>query len=379
MPTYITVIRMPASFFIPLDTRLQLDSDGNLVRFFSESVEVEGQRVPRELVAEVRCEAPSLLKALESSAQSVIATTQVMSFIANAHVGFPEIDVAFDATPGVEDRDFFQRRLVPSPNLGELVPGRYIDAATAGPVHAALAAHRDGSRLLAAISHYSHALSWWRPGNETLALAHLWMGVENLTGAVIRQRLATHGSTEADLMDDLQVSEKRDLRPAVRQHLVFRGDKEAYLAAKNASDGFEHGFMNLVAVRRLAQQVHVTVATYLREAVFELLDGLSDDIRSTLLGPQFQRPRGPLAVDKYFWGKLKGQGEKLSADGFRYPCLDWSEKISKVSEGADGTWSFSFDDKMTVRCGDGFGIQRTRYEVWDVSAARDFTSNTRQQ
>ena len=138
MPTYLTVVRMPASFFIPLGTQLKLVSDGKLIHLFSESVDVEGQQVPRELVAEVRCDEASLPKALEDSANAVIAMTNLTSFIANAYVGDPEIELGFDVTPDVAERDFFQRRLVPAPSRGDLVPGRPVDAGVAGPVHAAL-------------------------------------------------------------------------------------------------------------------------------------------------------------------------------------------------------------------------------------------------
>jgi len=64
MPRYHTVLRMPASFYIPLGTRLQLNSEGKLIRYFSEAAELGGQPVPRELAAEVSSNASSLTEAL---------------------------------------------------------------------------------------------------------------------------------------------------------------------------------------------------------------------------------------------------------------------------------------------------------------------------
>jgi hypothetical protein len=376
MPRYLTVLRMPASFYIPLGTRLQLNSEGKLIRYFSEAAELGGQPVPRELAAEVSSNASSLTEALEGSAAAVLATAHVMSFAVNAYVGHPEIQLTFDATPGIRERAFFQRRVVPPPNLGELVPGRHADPLTVGPFHAAVATHPEWNRILAAINHYSLALSWWRPGMETLALAHLWMGVENITGAVLRTQLRRQGLSEEQLLASWNVKDRRQLRPEVRRRLVFDNNDAAYYAAKNASDGFEHGFMDLPSVRTLAQQVHVDVAGCLRRAVFTLLDTLDTEVASVLLGPRFERPRGPLVIDKYFWGKLVGEGENLSAEGYRYPCLDWSETVSKVSQNADGSWSFSIDEKMTVRCGNGLAMQGERHEVWDASLALDRSKPT---
>src|SRR4029078_1802836 len=129
----------------------------------------------------VRCTAASLPEALQRSAETVFVTTHVTSFIANAHVGRPEIDLAFDASRGVSEREFFQRRLIPTAGYGCLVPGRQLDPATAGAFHAALASSPEVERIVPAINHYALALSAWRPGMETMALAHLWMAVETLT------------------------------------------------------------------------------------------------------------------------------------------------------------------------------------------------------
>jgi hypothetical protein len=329
------------------------------------------------LVGEVSCQAATLREALEASASAVLVTAHVMSFIANAFVGNPEIELGFDATPGVTEREFFQRRLLPGPDLGGLVPGRALDPATAGPFHAALAAHPDVSRLLAAINHYSLALASWRPGMEVLALAPLWMGIENVTGAVLRAHLASRQLSEEQLMGEWGIKERRNLRPEIRRRLIFHGDSEAYSAALEASDGFEHGFLDLATVRKKAQQTHVIVAQRLREAIVNLLTALGPEIRTLLLGTKFQRPRGPLMADHYFWGKIVGAGVQLAAEGARYPRLDWSTRISTVAKNEDGSWSFAFEDNLTVRCGPDVQMKPERREVWDASLALDRLANTK--
>jgi hypothetical protein len=74
-------------------------------RYYSESVQLAGEQVPREMVGEVSCQAATLREALEASASAVLVTAHVMSFIANAFVGNPEIELGFDATPSVTERE----------------------------------------------------------------------------------------------------------------------------------------------------------------------------------------------------------------------------------------------------------------------------------
>ena len=371
MSKYTVVARMAASFYIPLGTRLRLAVGDALVQFYSTTTEAAGQRVPRpELTAEIILDAQSLSEALNGAAAALLAPAHVLSWIANAYVSFPEIELGFDSTPGLHERDFFQRRLVPTCEVGTLIPGRKLDSHTAGPVHAALAASSEPHRLLAGINHYANALSWWRPGLETLALAHLWMAVENLTGVVLRAHLAREKMSEEELMSAWALRERRDLRPAVRERIIFRGDDAIYAAAKRASDGFEHGFLDFRTIRSLAQQTHVTAAGYIRTAMFEMLDALDEQTRSTLLGKNFERPRGPLLLDKYFWGSLVGEGQTLAAPGEEYPRLEWTEAISKVEEGRGGTWGVAFNETMTVRTGQGIEMKGKRHEVWDASIAQ---------
>ncbi|MBE3130157.1 MAG: hypothetical protein IMZ54_05470 [Acidobacteria bacterium] len=109
--------------------------------------------------------------------------------------------------------------------------------------------------------------------------------------------------------------------------------------------------------------------------MLQLLDSLPADIRDVLLGPRFERPRGPLLLDKYFWGKLVGERETLAAEGYQHPRLDWSETVSTITQNTDGSWSFGFDEKMTVRCGEGLVMRGERHEVWDASLAMTCSKN----
>lgn len=370
MPTVVTVLKMPASFHIPVGQHLKLISDGHLVRFISDEVVVAGVRAPQGLIAEVTGEAPTLFEELTAHSSAALVTSHVNAFLANAHSGFPEIELAYDVTPGATKRDFFQRRLVPAPSPFALIPGRPLEPKLAGPFHQALAEHPERNRILAVINHYTLALDSWRPGLETLALASLWMAVENLTGCVMRQHLSKSAISEDDLIDQWRLDGRKRLRPAVREKLIFKGDTATYKKAKEASDAFEHGLMDSAAVRSLAQEVHAKVADLVRAAVFELIEGLDATVRATFLSSRFQPVRGPLLLDKYLFGQLlQGDSQQLAAPGERYPHMGWSEALAEARKNDDGTWSCRLNDTFTPSFATGVSLTLDRCEIWDASVA----------
>src|SRR3712207_4129436 len=54
----------------------------------------------------------------------------------------------------------------------------------------------EGDRVFRAIGQYHMALMHWRLGEESLAMAHLYMGMEALVKAAIRTRCREDGMTE---------------------------------------------------------------------------------------------------------------------------------------------------------------------------------------
>jgi hypothetical protein len=114
----------------------------------------------------------------------------------------------------------------------------------------ALAAHPERARLLRTTVQYVEALRSWSPGREITCLAHLYMGVEALTKAVVREHLRRTGGSEDQLLIDWQVDRKR-LDSEIRRRLIFQGDEHCFSKARAVSDGFEHGFTDFSEMRKL--------------------------------------------------------------------------------------------------------------------------------
>ena len=111
----------------------------------------------------------------------------------------------------------------------------------------------EGARITRGLHQYELALREWYIGGEWLALSHLYMAVETLTKSVIRKTLADLDISEEELAQRLDVVTNDPERPGwrkvleerARRQLVFHGDTDTYATAKGASDGIEHGFMEI--------------------------------------------------------------------------------------------------------------------------------------
>src|SRR5207249_11586218 len=138
------------------------------------------------------------------------------------------------------------------------------------------------------------------PGREITCLAHLYMGVEALTKAVLREHLRRTGGSEDQLLVDWQVERKR-LDSEIRRRLIFQGDEHCFSKARAVSDGFEHGFPDFSEMRKPAYDVIVKTAEYLRRAIIELV-GVEPAWVELALGPKYNTPRGPLNLVHYMRG-----------------------------------------------------------------------------
>lgn len=124
------------------------------------------------------------------------------------------------------------------------------------------------------------ALREWYIGGEWLALGHLWIAVENLTEAVLRQTKVELSKSDKDLAEMLDVVTDDPNRPRwqqimreqIREQVIFDGDHDAYVTAKKASDGLEHGFLELDEIARRAIDSADITFTCVRWTIIGLLD-----------------------------------------------------------------------------------------------------------
>lgn len=290
----------------------------------------------------------------------------MVSLAANAAIHPLEAELVYETTPGVEEREYFQR-FVPEDEMSyadRVVP---IDE-TAGLL-SLIASHEQRDRLIRAISQYSEALLRWEHGNELLVLAHLFMGVEAIKKACWRGEITRRGITKEELACEWGFSADGRVRiddfldRSARLRLVFKDDAKHHRIAKEVSDSFEHGFANAGTLFKPAASALVPTAAYLREAIFNLLE-LPDEHREVLLSDTYKYPKGPAGIEQYFRALLIGPPDaRLAAEGQDHPYCIWQIEVEARQE-EDGSRVYEHKPSMTPVIGQGIMLRPLNHEVW---------------
>ncbi|MEV0615655.1 hypothetical protein AB0I81_20235 [Nonomuraea sp. NPDC050404] len=318
--------------------------------------------IPRELWIEVRGRFPSIDAAIAAASALSATSCVLLAFCANTYVGSPELHLAFDATADCSEREFLQSFLPDESGL--IKEGRIVKADELATLIDAFNASDEHARILRALRQYALALPNWHFGSEWLALEHLYMAVEALTQAIIRRECSRLGVDEPALarMNNIDPDDperprwKAALESWCREQLIFSGDRAIYTAAKAASDGLEHGFMDLSKVHKNALRAVDSTFTHVRVAVLVLL-GL-DAAHPTL------RDRIPMDVKssrKFIRGHFVGHGSDPAPAGQEYPLLEWNSSVHSMTRSED-EFSAKFTEKLSVRCADGLAFRPQRME-----------------
>lgn len=317
--------------------------------------------VPGNLWIEIQGSGHTLEEVLSPFANAGLAMLPILSLSANAAVGEPEVELGFDNTPGVTERDFFQSYIPPESSIVHL--GRHINVEATVALSRTLATHPDSERLLRGADQYRLALDSWRLGRETLSLAHLWMALEAITKARIRAECAARGLQEYQKLAENLGVELKQLDATVRKDLILNGDDECYKKAKDASDGFEHGFLGYDRIRELSKDIRHRMANYVRTAILEIC-GVGSEVFRILTSDPFDKPLGYWPVIKYIRGQLIGVGEGLAAEGNAYPFIRWNPAVKSSTVGEDGDLNIQFNETFTPEIAQGISFRPHRYEAW---------------
>jgi hypothetical protein len=297
----------------------------------------------------------------------------VIAFCANAYIGDVEPKIAFDKAPGKVTRDYFQS-FVPAPRSSIPLPGRRVPSEMVVAVLQAVQRSPRADRLRRAISQYALALSHWTRGQETLALAFLYIGMETLVPVALERERARLGLTEDELMELWEITDNRaavrrnQLNGAIRQRVLFRGDTALAARAKRASDGFEHGFLDFGAVRTLAEQARDDTGRLLRQAILACAEVPAEHIEK-LLSPPFDVPLKSF-ITRYIWGTILGEGDDPAPPANEYPSLEWRSRLSAYRRNEDGSVTLTPEETPTVRFAEGFAFRPRRYEAWGSEGIR---------
>ena len=318
--------------------------------------------MPGHLWIEISGPAPSLEKALAPFANAALSTLPIFSLSANAAIGEPDVEISYDYTKGLSEREYFQSYVIPETK--EIHNARHINIDATISLLESITTHPDSERLKRAASQYRLSLNHWRLGRDSLALAHLWMALEALTKAQIRQECLSRNLSDQNQLADALDIDIRKLDPYIRKSIILCGDDECYKKAKKASDGFEHGFLNFDKINNLSQSIRIKMAKYIRSAIFNLCSK-NEDILSRLTKDPFDEPIGYWPIVKYVRGKLLGEGEQLAKDGNAYPFMQWKTILESTSY-EDGKFNMKVSDSLTAQIGENIKFQPISREVWQV-------------
>jgi hypothetical protein len=309
--TYIVVGRCRASAFIDENEDLTFtykygsNEPAQIsfrTRFLEKGFEV---KVPEEFWIEATGTNNTLISAAETLANGAKDIANIIALTTNASIGPIEVELAYDATPGVNEREYFQS-FMPDKTINN-VPGRKINCEITAALVGLIGQHPDKDKIMRAVSQYSIALENWFMGSELPCVSHLYMGMEALKGITLKHHLSQTGVAKKQLAEQwgFHVGGRETidqyLDHEVRKRILFQNDTETHRKAKKASDDLEHGFTNFGALRPIAKEAIVSTAKYLRTAILDLA-GVDEDRKRIILTKPYDTPRGPSKIVKYIWG-----------------------------------------------------------------------------
>lgn len=367
MPEYIVVSRAASALYFPENGYFRVNSFpspfGPLQLLFQTRrswLKDHQTPVPRGLWVEIRGQAPTLRDALDLFPQIAGTVCPILTFVANAPTEPLVPELAFDRSPDSPEREFFQQFLFDERLLPFVRPKFPGDSARA--LMELMSKHPDQDRIHRAMAQYHAAVQSWFVGGEIMALGHLYMAVEALTPVAIRSHLKAAGGISREKLATQWGVEVRHLDSEARKRLIFDNDAELYSRAKEASDGFEHGYLPFQTIRQHAIATRNGAAKAVRRTILRLL-AIPQAHAAVLLSPPFDEIP-TLRVDKYVFGTLRGTLDSLALDTESYPILGWSSRVKEIILNPDGTTRIKFEETMSPRLGTGTSLSLMSLEVW---------------
>lgn len=332
--------------------------------------DLQGTDVPLGIFVETRGEAESLSEAVEFFTNNANSILGIVALSVNVCIDNLEYELAFEATEGVTEREFFQNLLPDVPRPGPAT--RKTDKSSSENLIKAVISSSYDRRLFRAIAHYRKMLDYWCLEERLRCVTHAFVAVEALGPVALKHELNRIGlSKEEDLAKALGVNTtdprwKNHLLGRVRQDIIFHGDRDVYKRAKSISDEFEHAFGEFDSLWRDVEEIVTRTAAHVRQAILEL-SGVSAEAKAALLAGPLSRPKGPPRLAHYFFGRLTGEGSELAAPGQAYPILRWRHRMTPCRDPGTGDVRVRVQTTIEPRLAPGISIRPERYEIWDGS------------
>ena len=328
-------------------------------------------RIPRELWVDVRGPAPNLNTAVQTFGSVAGDLAIVLAVGSNAQIETLDVELAYDETPGLRERKFFQSFLPDEQGIPRA--GRRPDANAVRLLIIAVAQHAERERIHRAMAHYYEALRNWAPGRETVAVGYLWIGMESLTPLAVREECSKAGfavNARDQLAQQLGVDEEK-LDAEIRLQVLFQGDKECYDQARSARVGLQHGFMSFDQVRTLSAAARDRTASYLRQAILGMAS-VDDETRNKLSAPPFDTPQEWWRIEKYLRATLLADTDQLAAEGQEYPIFTWRSRLKAVRRDEAGKLAIEPTEELTARLNEGVLFRPESVEMWGPTGYKAF-------
>jgi hypothetical protein len=318
--------------------------------------------VPGDMQAAVKGPAESADDAIVVFGSVASALTPFIAFVANASVRPFEPWLAYESTPGCRDRPFIQYfrsdpTRVTTPN-GRIFTAEHVQAFF--ELLQVWHGHREPRHLYRAIVHYQEALANWSDMDELRSASHLWMAVEALTPAILRNEYLMRSMDAQGLVELWGIKGDR-LEPEVRRRLIFHDDSDSYRTLKDLSDALEHGTVDFRPLQRMAHRIRTSAADHIRKAIIDLFSPSAETVRTLLAEP----PLLVVPLQRRFRGRLLGEPHVLRAEGFDHPFLQ--EEPMTIDDFVllpDGRYDVTMTQRGNPQMADGLDLL---LEAWATS------------
>jgi hypothetical protein len=236
-----------------------------------------------------------------------------------------------------------------TPQAHEWFPpgGRRFDLDATLALMTAVGQHQQTDLLHRAIEFYRRALGHWVPEERLLAGEFLFIAAETLSRFLIESRAHAAGMTRKNLARAKGLDPKA-LRARYLLDDVFAGDQAALDAMREASDGFEHGYMAADHVRGLVESALERSMSLVRRALIAA-SGLDAATSERLLDSKYDEPRGLVPAIHFLNGVVR------ASDPTAPPALDmgaieldWTNSRPVASKKEDGRVDITFSPNVTV-------------------------------
>jgi len=138
--------------------------------------------------------------------------------------------------------------------------------------------------------------------------------------------------------------------------------------ASRASNGFEHGFLNMLEIAKVATTGAVAGLAYVREAILRSA-GLEEGVVASLLGERFSQPLPSARLAKYIRATLLGPSEGLAHPDEDYPRFRVKTTVESIVHHDDGNLEIKPSEVLSWRFGDGIEAREVRFESWGPATA----------